>query len=150
MKLLANHRLTQPQLDAHAMTELVLNSLEFEAWFVRARFSEMEPKTDNLVTLERKFRNQQHRFNWKIEKRPWYKVFSKTFGMTSGDTIMTYEQCFNKMSAAEKAAHFAHEMMHVIGFTHSEKPSKSRSKSLPYQVGEYVFAVTQHYKKANE
>ncbi|NBP04507.1 MAG: hypothetical protein EBU90_31375, partial [Proteobacteria bacterium] len=126
-------------------------SLEFEAWFIRTRFSEMEQVTrDNLVLLERKFRNQQYRFNWKIEKRPWYKVFSKTLGMTSGDTIVTYEQVFNKMSAAEKAAHFAHEMMHVMGFTHSEKPSKSRDKSLPYQVGEYVYAVTAHYKKANE
>jgi hypothetical protein len=151
MKLLANHRLIQPQLDALAMTEMVLNSVDFEAWFVRSPFTELDgmPK-DKLTILEKYFREKQCRFSWKIIKRPWYKVFSRSLGVTLGDTIYTYEQCFNKMDAASKAAHFAHEIMHLIGFNHSKKSSPSRDKSVPYKVGDYVRAVVAHFKKANE
>jgi hypothetical protein len=152
MKILANHRLTQPQIDALAMTEMVLNSAEFQAWFIRTPLSELGEMADrnNLVILEKYFRDKQYRFNWKIVKRPFYKVFSKALGMTSGDTITTYEQIFNKMSAEDRAAHFAHEMMHIVGFEHSEKASPSRDKSVPYKVGDFVRAVVAHFKKANE
>jgi hypothetical protein len=152
MKILANHRLTQPQIDALAMTEMVLNSAEFQAWFIRTPLSELGEMADrnNLVILEKYFRDKQYRFNWKLVKRPFYKVFSKALGMTSGDTITTYQQCFDKMTPEDRAAHFAHEVMHVIGFTHSEKDSVSRAKSVPYKVGDYVRAVVLHFRKANE
>lgn len=153
MKLLPNHQLSKEQLAAHQMVEMILNTTDFEAWFVRTRFTELNFERKNLPTviiLEQNFRNQQHRFIWKIVKRPLWKLFSKEPGFTDGFTIHTYRQVFDKMTLAERAGHLAHEIMHVMGFEHSKKPSLSRNRSIPYQVADYVQKAVAHYAKANE
>ena len=150
MRLLANHKLSKEQLAAHHMVEKILNTTDFEAWFVRARFTEMNKNLTNISILEHCFRQQQYRFEWKVIPRPWYKFMSKEIGEREGFTIKTYKHKFEKMDTAERAAHLAHELMHMMGFEHSEKPSVSRNRSLPYQVADYVYKAVAHYCKSNE
>lgn len=152
MKLLVNHKLVGDQADAHAMVEMILNTTDFEAWFVRARFTELGNLANysNITLLEKMFRNQQYRFAWYVVKKPFYKVFSKSVGNTEGNIIKTYKHHFDKMTAAQKAGYLAHEIAHIMGFTHSKDKSKIQSKSVPFQIEEYVHAAVAHYKKANE
>jgi hypothetical protein len=150
MKLLPNHKLNPEQLAALQMVEKILNTTDFEAWFVRARFTELAPGMTGIGMLENSFRNQHYRFIWKIVKRPFWKFWTKEPGVTEGFTIKTYEQAFNKMTLAERAGYLAHEMMHIMGFVHSNAKSLSRSKTVPYQVGDYVEKAVAHYVKANE
>ena len=140
MKLLSNQKLSADQYKAVSLAEAILNSVDFKGWFLRTKFTELANFEDssNHHLYMKFFVNNEHRFSWVIETRPWYKRFSSAIGMSSGDKVMTYAQQFEKMSVPERAGHIAHELMHVIGFTHSFKPSPSRDKSLPYQVGEYV------------
>lgn len=143
MKFLSNQKLTAEQYIAVSLAEKIINSVDFKGWFLRTKFTELAKFEDstNAELYLKFFVNDEHRFLWVIENRPWYKRFSPAIGMTSGDRVMTYTQQFEKMSVAERTGHIAHELMHVIGFTHSFKPSPSRDKSLPYQVGEYVKAA---------
>ena len=150
MRLLPNHKLSQEQLQALQMVEKILNTTDFEAWFARARFTELAPMVIPIGLLESCFRNQHYRFIWKIVKRPWWKFWVKEPGFTEGFVITTYTQEFAKMDLAKRAGHLAHEMMHLIGFSHSKKPSVSRARTIPYQVGDYVEKAVAHYVKANE
>lgn len=152
MKFLSNSsRLTNDQYKAVSAAESVINSVDFKGWFLRAKFSEMG-KLENCSANDlymKFFVDDEYRFTWVLIDRPWYKRFSSTIGMTDieNKTISTYKQVFDKMDISERAAHFAHEMMHVIGFTHSFKKSDSRDKSLPYQVGNYVEAAVKVFNR---
>lgn len=147
MKLLSNKKLDKEMHDAVMLAESILNSTDFKGWFLKTKFTELADfeNSTNAQLYEKFFTNSEHRFTWNIVKRPWFKRFSSAIGMTDmkSKTITTYSQIFIKMSAAEKASHFAHEMMHVIGFTHSFNSSASRDNSLPYQVGDYVEKAAQ-------
>lgn len=146
MKLLSNHKLSAEQFEAVQIAETVLNSVDFKGWFLRTKFTELadfEDSSNNHLYMKF-FVNNEHRFSWKIVSRPWYKRFSPAIGMAGPDKeVHTYAPCFQEMSVAERAGHIAHEVMHIIGFTHSFKKSPSRDKSLPYQVGEYVRAAAE-------
>ena len=150
MRILSNHQLNKEQLAAHHMVEKILNTTDFEAWFVRARFTEMNKNLTNIGILENCFRQQQYRYEWKIVPRPWYKVFSKELGTREGNCLKMYKHKFDSMNTADRAAYLTHELMHMMGFDHSEKPSNSRTRSLPYQVADYVYKAVAHYLKANE
>lgn len=146
MRLLANHKLSADQYEAVQIAETVLNSIDFKGWFLRAKFTELADFEDstNAHLYMKFFVNNEHRFSWILVKRPWYKRFSPAIGMAGPDKeVHTYSQVYDKMSVAERAGHIAHELMHIIGFTHSFKKSESRDKSLPYQVGEYVKAAAE-------
>ena len=142
MKLLSNKKLTQEQYRIVSVAETILNSPDFRAWFYKARFTELEKfeNSTNEQLYQKFFMNNEHRFSWSVVVRPWYKRFSSAIGMTDMNTqaITTYKQVYDTMSFEDKVGHFSHEMMHVIGFTHSFKSSPTRDKSLPYQVGEYI------------
>jgi hypothetical protein len=150
MRILSNHQLNKEQLAAHQMVEKILNTTDFEAWFVRARFTEMNKNLTNIGILENCFRQQQYRYEWKVVPRPWYKALSKELGTREANSLKTYKQKFDVMNTADRAAYLTHELMHMMGFEHSEKPSVSRNKSLPYQVADYVYKAVSHYLKANE
>jgi hypothetical protein len=145
MKLLSNAKLDHGQFQAVSLAESILNSTDFKGWFLKTKFTELADfeNSTNAQLYQKFFMNSEHRFSWVIVTRTWYKRFSPAIGMTDIDKgiITTYKQIYDKMSVAERAGHFAHEMMHTIGFTHSFKPSQSRDKSLPYMIGKYVQAA---------
>jgi hypothetical protein len=146
MKLLSNHKLSADQFEAVQIAETILNSVDFKGWFLNAKFTELANFADstNAHLYMKFFVNNEHRFSWVLVKRPWYKRFSPAIGMAGFDgEVHTYLQVYEKMSVAERAGHIAHEIMHIIGFTHSFKKSESRDKSLPYRVGDYVTAAAQ-------
>lgn len=146
MKLLSNHKLTADQFEAVQIAETILNSVDFKGWFLNAKFTELANFADstNAHLYMKFFMNNEHRFSWILVKRPWYKRFSPAIGMAGPDKeVHTYLQIYEKMSVAERAGHIAHEIMHIIGFTHSFKKSESRDKSLPYRVGDYVKAAAE-------
>lgn len=146
MKLLSNHKLTADQFEAVQIAETILNSVDFKGWFLNAKFTELAnfAGSTNAHLYMKFFVNNEHRFSWVLIKRPWYKRFSSAIGVAGFDgEVHTYLQVYEKMSVAERAGHIAHEIMHIIGFTHSFKKSESRDKSLPYRVGDYVTAAAQ-------
>lgn len=118
----------------------VMNSPSFEEWFLKARFTELGPYEGltNVEIYNTYFRSGKFRFNWYLVKRPWYKRYSSVIGWGEKQTLYTYKNRYYEMSQAERAGHFAHELMHIIGFEHSFSPSTTRDTSLPYQVGDYV------------
>lgn len=150
MNLYSNHRLPKPQLDVKNYVEMVLNSKEFETWFIRGRFAESSMKNVNYVMFEQMFRGQQLRYNWKLVKKPWYKVLSKKVGYVVGDSIYNYESDFAKMNVAERARFFTHECMHLMGFKHPDPKVPAKFKTICEQVSEYVEKAVAHYAKSNE
>ena len=147
MKLLPNHKLSKEQLDAHYMVEKILNTTDFEAWFVRSRFTELTDNLSNVSLLEKCFRNQHYRFIWQIIDRPWWKFWDRSNGKTEGYTIKTYRKKFLKMTFSERSGYLTHEMMLIMGFCRSNKPSAA--KSVPVQVADYVQKAVSFYYKAN-
>jgi hypothetical protein len=147
MKLLPNHKLSKEQLEAQYMVEKIFNTTDFEAWFVRSRFTELAADVSTITLLEKRFRGQQYRFIWQIVDRPWWKFWNKSFGKTEGYIITTYRQAFQKMSLAERSGHLAHEIMLIVGFPKSDKPSAA--KSVPVQVADYVQKAVAFYYKAS-
>jgi hypothetical protein len=140
MKLLPTHKCTQDQFEVIALTEQVLNSVDFKGFIWRTKFTELGD-LQNCTGQElynKFFLNDEYRFSWKIVPRPWYKRMSSVVGYTIGSDIATYEPRYKAMTVPERAGHLAHELMHVIGFSHSFKDSPERAKSFPYQVGDYV------------
>lgn len=140
MRLLPNHKCTKEQYDVIRLVETVLNSVDFKGFIWRTKFTELGDLQDctGRELHEKFFINDEYRFNWKIVPRPWYKRFSSVVGFTIDDVIATYKPRYDAMTIPERAGHLAHELMHVIGFSHSFKDSPERARSLPYQVGDYV------------
>lgn len=147
MKLLPNHKLSKEQLEAHYMVEKILNTTDFEAWFVRSRFTELASDVSTITLLEKCFRSQQYRFIWQIVDRPWWRFWDKAPGKTEGYTIKTYRQVFQKMNISERSGYLVHEIMLIVGFPKSDKPSAA--KSVPVQVADYVQKAVAFYYKAS-
>lgn len=140
MKLLPTHKCTPEQFEVIQLVEQVLNSPDFKGFIWRSKFTELGD-LQNCTGQElynKFFINSEVRFAWKIVPRPWYKRLSSVVGYTIKDSIFTYEPRYKAMSLADKAGHLAHELMHIIGFSHSVQDCPERAKSLPYQVGDYV------------
>lgn len=140
MKLLPTHKCTPEQFEVISLVEKVLNSVDFKGFIWRTKFTELgDLQGCTGQELHNKFfLNDEYRFSWKIVPRPWYKRLSSVVGYTIKDSIFTYEPRYKSMSIPEKAGHLAHELMHIIGFSHSVQDCPERARSLPYQVGDYV------------
>lgn len=140
MRLLPINKCSADQHQAIRMAEMVLNSPEFKTWFIGASFTELDSRANQtgLELFDKYFKNNEPRFGWYVVNRPWYKRFTTAIGWTDGHIVSTYTQCYNIMTLPERAGHIAHELMHVLGFSHSFKASPVRARSLPYQVGDYV------------
>jgi hypothetical protein len=143
MEILPNHKLESRQYEAYQLALTIFSTEAFKQWFLKTNFTELEGRAQysNEQLYNRYLSSSVYRFSWKLVKRPWYKRFSSVVGWSEGGVLYTYTQRFNEMQASERAAHFAHEFMHIIGFSHSFNPSISRDNSLPYKVGDYVQAA---------
>ena len=144
MRILPNHKCSQDQFAVINLVESVLNSVDFKGFIWRTKFTELGDLSDctGQELYNKFFVNDEYRFSWKIIPRPWYKRMSSVVGYTEKDVIYTYEPRYRMMTVPERAGHLAHELMHIIGFSHSVKDSPERAKSLPYQVGDYVELAT--------
>ena len=153
MKLLANHKLNARQLRAVELTEHILNSFEFEAWFTRYRFADMvnPPSLMNVEVIHLMFNRQQYRFSWELEKRPFRKrLFDrKTTGYTVANVITTYSDSFDAASMPELCRIFARQLMHVMSFDERDERVEP-NRSIPFQVGEYVYASACRLTKMDE
>jgi len=142
MKFLTNAKLNPKQLRAVELTEHILNSFEFEAWFVAKRFGDMvnPPNLLNVEVVAQMFNRQQYRFSWMIIKRGWFKKWldKKSTGSVVANVISTYEDYFDVATMPELCGYFARQMMHIVGF--DEVDETVPNKSVPYMVGEYVYA----------
>lgn len=140
MRLLPTHKCSADQTAVINLVEKVLNSVDFKGFVWRTKFTELGDLKDctGQELYNKFFPNDEYHFSWKIVPRPWYKRMSSVVGYTVGDAICTYEPRYKAMSVPERAGHLAHELMHVLGFTHSFKDSPERAGSFPYQVGDYV------------
>jgi hypothetical protein len=87
------------------------------------------------------FNRQQYRFSWELEKRPFRKrLFDrKTPGYTVANVITTYSDTFDNASMPELCRIFARQLMHVMSFDERDERVEP-NRSIPYQVGEYVYA----------
>lgn len=140
MKLLPNRKLSSEQFQAAQLAESVMNSADFRGWFLKAKFSELGKFSNSLNShlYMKFFVNNEYRFSLSLVKKPWIKFFDSSPGPESeAGEIQVYENVFAKMTPAERAGLIAHEITHIMGFTHSKK-SPDRDKSLPHQVQEYV------------
>lgn len=142
MQFLSNAKLSKEQFKIIRLVENIIASPDFRAWFCRAKFSELAAfsKSTNEQLFDKFFKDSEHRFTWKIVERPWHKALSSQVGTldVASGVICTYRQKFEKMSQSELCGYFAHEMAHIMGFTHSIDKTDSRGKSLPYQLEKYI------------
>jgi hypothetical protein len=140
MKLLPTHKCTPEQYNVITLTETVLNSVDFKGFIWRTKFTELGDLQDcsGQDLYNKFFVNDEYHFSWKVVPRPWYKRLSSVVGYTVGTNIFTYEPRYKAMTIPEKAGHLAHELMHILGFSHSVQDCPERARSLPYQVGDYV------------
>lgn len=152
MKLLTNAKLNPKQLRAVELTEHILNSFEFEAWFISRRFGDMvnPPNLLNVEVVSQMFNRQQYRFTWTITKRGWFKKWldKKSTGAVVANVISTYEDYFDTATMPELCGYFARQMMHIVGF--DEVDETVPNKSVPYMVGEYVYASACRLCKMDE
>jgi hypothetical protein len=68
-----------------------------------------------------------------VDKTPRNEI-----GHTTGHTITTQASYILNNPAECYAAHLMHEYCHVLGFTHPNKRTLRRTKTVPYQVGYIV------------
>jgi hypothetical protein len=152
MKFLTNAKLNPKQLRAVELTEHILNSFEFEAWFISRRFGDMvnPPNLLNVEVVSQIFNRQQYRFTWTVIKRGWFKKWldKKSTGAVVANVISTYEDYFDTVTMPELCGYFARQMMHIVGF--DEVDETVPNKSVPYMVGEYVYASACRLCKMNE
>lgn len=153
MNFLTMAKLPSRQLRAVQLTEHIINSLEFEAWFVRYRFGDMAnpPAQLNIEVLHDRFHRQQYRFEWRLVKRSWWKrrFGKKVEGDIIANIIVTYADVYERLTMPELCRHFARMMMHVAGFDEVDMEAVP-NRSIPYQVGEYVYASACRLCKMNE
>ncbi|MFT5819026.1 MAG: hypothetical protein ACI8ZM_000248 [Crocinitomix sp.] len=65
-----------------------------------------------------------------------YRSFTFEIGYRSKERIFTKKKKFRKLSDRYIAAHWIHEYMHVLRFTHDHKRTDRRPDSVPYLIGE--------------
>lgn len=70
-----------------------------------------------------------------------YRSLSFEVGHRSNERIFTKKRKFRKFTDRYIAAHWIHEYMHVLGFTHDFKRTDRRPDSIPYLVGEIAGEV---------
>jgi len=81
--------------------------------------------------------------SWKLSVRinfRWWalwcgKPFINELGHREGDSIVTQECQFNRMTNEQLSGHLIHEYLHVIGFEHPYQDSKNRKYTIPYFIG---------------
>jgi len=143
MKFYPNHKLDKRQQKALEICEHILNSFEFEAWFISKRFADMKnpPSLLNVEVVAQMFNRQQYRFSWDLDKRPFMKrVFDKhTRGFRLENRIITYRDTYDNASLAELCRILSRQLMHLVGFDERDETVEP-NKSVPFMVGEYVYA----------
>jgi hypothetical protein len=147
-------------IDAGSKLETVLNSDKFKAEVLKANFTETnglsnqqiyekimnahellgEGGEDGVIDLRLRTISKEK------DGRRWMRncrigSFAKTIGIDgNGDGINAIcptwlQHWFETNNVAELAGHYAHEYMHVLGFSH---PGRQKSRTAVYQVGEIV------------
>lgn len=153
MKFYPNHKLDRRQLRAVEMTQHILNTFEFEGWFINHRFTDMKnpPSLLNVEVVEQIFNRQQYRFSWELQKKPLMKkLFKKSErGYRLENKIVTYQEVYDRCSLAELCRIFARQIMHIVGFDEVDETVEP-NRSVPYQVGEYVYASACRLTRMNE
>lgn len=147
MQFLSNSKLSKEQFKIVRLIENIIAGPDFRAWFCKTKFTELSALSGSTSEqlFDKFFKDSEHRFSWKLIDRPWYKRFSSEIGTLdlSTGTIFTYRQKFESMSQSQLCGYFAHEMSHIMGFTHSIDKSDKRGKSLPYQLEKYICTASE-------
>lgn len=128
--------------------ERAVNSPEFTAWFLDAKFTEIPAEYQGFSSVRLlKSILKEVGIEYYVIKKKWYQRFSSVIGFTESNVISTYSDFYFSMSDAELGGHIFHETLHVAGHSHSFNPSNSRNQSLPYQCGNWVVKNYKNYAK---
>lgn len=96
---------------------------------------------NNNETILKKIISGQEQYTGEVEDFEWdlritlYRSWTREIGYRSRENIFTKKSKFRKLNARFIAAHWIHEYMHVIGFTHDHKRTFKRPYSIPYLIG---------------
>lgn len=123
----------------------LLKSDEFREWFIdqatKKLFKQLPISQQTLTPVELYELSQRHvEFHYWIQKKPWWKRFTKTMGWTIDDDITTYQDIYDGMSLAGLIGHIGHESAHLLGFSHSFEWVPIRDSSAPYKIGNWLEA----------
>lgn len=127
------------------ITTQLLKSDEFRVWFIdqasKKLFKQLPISQQTLTPVELYELSQRHvEFHYWIQRKPWYKRFTKVMGWTVDDDITTYQDIYDGMSLAGLISHLAHEILHLLNYSHSFEWVPARDKSIPYAAGNWIEA----------
>lgn len=100
--------------------------------FIKARPGLHSTQDKNAVDVVKHLRTSKV----KIHLITYYKRFSRVAGYTySNDNRIWLNRKYHAgASLCSEASNLAHEVSHILGYTHSYKASKSRPFSVPYSI----------------
>ena len=87
-----------------------------------------------IISGKEQYTGETEDYEWDL-RVTLYRSWTSEIGHRSRETIFTKKRKYRNLSARFIAAHWIHEYMHVIGFTHDFKKTKIRPYSIPYLIG---------------
>lgn len=131
------------------LIEETINDSEFQQKILNAdfkdrRFTDEKNNTSEIEENEiilNKILSGKEQYSNDVADNEWdlkislYRSLTTELGHRNRDTILTKKRKFRVLSERMIAAHWIHEYVHVIGFTHDYKRTKVRPYSVPYLVG---------------
>lgn len=128
-----------------------VNSDEFKDFFIKEEFTQVEKRHSHLDNKDfYKVFIRAVEFNYFIDKRSFWKRFSKVLGWEDAKGVHTYQDVYDSMSVSALAGHLVHEAAHALGFTHEFNWSPERDYSVPYRVGNWVESYCQNRKREED
>lgn len=126
-------------------------SEEFRVWFIEQatakKFKQLTQRQTTLTPAELYMMTQVHiELDYWIKKKPWWKRFTSVMGWTVDDDITTYADVYDGMSLAGLTAHLAHEISHLMGYSHSVEWVPARDYSVSYLIGNWFEAKVRSVK----
>jgi len=131
------------------LIEEVVNNPKFRDEILKANFKDRRFRNEDqtivtiddnkeilnrLISGKEQFRDEDADYEWDF-RISLYRSITGEVGKRKKESVLTKKKKFRQRSDRTIAAHWIHEYIHVIGFTHDFKRTEIRPHSVPYLVG---------------